>query len=78
MLTLALLPQAHITQLEASAESHTALLLGMDYLVNISYVDVSVCAVFVSWCACFCGVCGVCVGGGAQSVQMSEQTAWLS
>lgn len=33
--------QAHIALLEATPESQAALLMGLEYLVNISYVEVS-------------------------------------
>jgi hypothetical protein len=33
--------QGHIGLLESTPENQQALLLGLDYLVNISYVDVS-------------------------------------
>ena len=33
--------QAHVQLLEANTENHPLLIMGMDYLVNISYVDVS-------------------------------------
>lgn len=33
--------QAHASHLELNPENHGALIVGMDYLVNISYVEVS-------------------------------------
>ncbi len=41
VVVVALVAQAHVGLLEANVENHPALILGMDYLVNISYVDVS-------------------------------------
>lgn len=38
-ITARITPQGHLQLLEGTAENQQALLLGLEYLVNISYVD---------------------------------------